>query len=72
MDLIEITEKRRLSREEIAARLRTLADMPARHNDVAFDRGGLRFQVPVPDKVDFTLEFEIEDDERELEIELKW
>ena len=72
MDLIEITQKERLGREEVAARLRTLADMLARHNDVEFDRGGMHFKVHVPDEVDFMLEIEIEDDERELEIELKW
>jgi amphi-Trp domain-containing protein len=72
MDLIEITEKERLSREHVAARLRTLADMLARHNDVEFDRGGVHFKVRVPDEVDFKLEIEIEDDECEVEIELKW
>ena len=72
MDLIEISEKERLSREEVAARLRALADMLARHNDVEFERGGMRFKVHVPDEVDFKLEIEIETDERELEIELKW
>jgi amphi-Trp domain-containing protein len=72
MDLIEITEKERLSREDVAARLRTLADMLARHNDVEFDRGGVHFKVRVPDEVDFKLEIEIEDDECEVEIELKW
>ena len=72
MDLIEITEKERLSREDAAARLRDLADMLARHNDVEFERGGLRFKVHVPDEVDFKLEIEIEDDEREIEVELKW
>ena len=72
MDLIEITQKERLGREEVAARLRTLADMLARHNDVEFDRGGMHFKVHVPDEVDFKLEIEIEDEEREIEIELKW
>ena len=72
MDLMEITEKERLSREDAAARLRALADALARHNDVEFDRGGMHFKVHVPDEVDFKLEIEIEDDERELEIELKW
>ena len=33
MDLIEITEKERLSREDAAARLRALADMLAKHNE---------------------------------------
>ena len=72
MDLIEITEMERLKREDVAARLRTLADMLSRHNEVEFERGGLHFKVRVPDEVDFKLELEIEDDERELEIEIKW
>ena len=69
MDLIEITENERLSREHAAARLHALADMLAKHNDVEFERGSLRFKVHVPDEVDFKLEIEIEDDERELEVE---
>ena len=72
MDLMEITEKARLSREDAAARLHALADTLAKQNDVEFERDGLRFKVHVPDEVDFKLEIEIEDDERELEIELKW
>ena len=72
MDLIEISERERLGREEAAARLHAIADALARHNDVEFERGGLRFKVHVPDEVDFKLEIEIEEDERELEIELKW
>jgi amphi-Trp domain-containing protein len=72
VDLLEITEKQRLSREEAAARLHALADALARHNEVEFERGGLRFRVHVPDEVNFKLELEIEDDERELEVELSW
>jgi amphi-Trp domain-containing protein len=72
MDLMKITEKERLSREGAAARLHALADALARDNEVEFDRGGLRFKVHVPDEVDFKLEIEIEDDERELEVELTW
>ena len=49
-----------------------IADMLSRHNDVEFDRGGLRFTVPVPDEVDFKIELEIGEDERELEIEITW
>ena len=72
MDLMEITEKERMSREDAAARLHALADALAKHNDIEFDRGGLQFKVRVPDELDFKLEIEIGDDERELEIELKW
>jgi amphi-Trp domain-containing protein len=72
VDLMEITEKERLSREQAAARLHALADALARHNEVEFERGGLRFTVHVPDEVDFKLEIEIGEDERELEVEIMW
>lgn len=45
MDLMEVTERERLSREQAAARLHALADALARHNEVGFERGGLRFTV---------------------------
>jgi amphi-Trp domain-containing protein len=72
MDLMEITEKERLSREQAAAGRHALGDALARHNEVEFERGGLRFKVHVPDEVDFKLEIEISDDEKELEVELTW
>ena len=72
MDIFEVEEKQRLKREEVAARLRTLADMLSRHNDIEFERGGMRFKVKVPDEVDVKLELEVESDECELEIELSW
>jgi amphi-Trp domain-containing protein len=72
MSLLELQEKRRLRREEAAARLRLLADALASNNEVEFERGGLSFTVHVPDEVDFKLEIEIGDEEREIEIELTW
>ena len=72
MEIFEMEQKERISREDIAARLRNLADMLARHNDIEFERGGMRFTVPVPDEVELTIELEIESDRRELEIELTW
>ena len=72
MDIFEVETKERLSREDAAARLRDLADMLARHNDVEFERNGMHFTVHVPDEVQLKVELEIETDERELEIELKW
>ncbi len=72
MDIIEVELKERLRREEAAARLRDLADMLARHNDIEFERGGMRFVVHVPDEVNLKLELELGTDERELEIELTW
>jgi amphi-Trp domain-containing protein len=72
MDLFEIDETHRLSREEAAARLRALADVLARNNEIEFERAGRRITVHVPDEVDLKIEVEIGDDERELEIELTW
>jgi amphi-Trp domain-containing protein len=72
MDLVEITQKEHVRREDAAQRLRELADMLSRHNDVEFERNGLRMKVHVPDEVDLKIEFEIEEDGSELEIELTW
>ena len=72
MDLLEIKQKERVRREEAADRLRLIADALSRHNDVEFERGGLRFKVHVPDEVNLKIEFEVEDDGTELEIELTW
>ena len=72
MDIFELEQKERLGREEVAARLRNLADMLERHNDIEFERGGMRFTVHVPDEVELKLELEVESDKRELEIELTW
>ena len=71
-EIVEIKQKDRLRREEAAARLHALADMLARQNEVEFERDGIRFNVHVPDEVDFKVELEVETDERELEIELTW
>lgn len=72
MDIFSVEQKERLRREEVAERLRRLADMLARHNDIEFERGGMRFNVRVPDEVELKIELELETDERELEIELTW
>ncbi len=69
---MEITEKEQVSRTEAAARLRTLATALAKGKEVEYERGDLSFSIDVPDKVDFKLEIEVQDDEWELEVELKW
>ena len=56
MDIFEIKQKETISREEVAERLRLLADMLAH----------------VPDQLQLKVELEVETDERELEIELTW
>jgi amphi-Trp domain-containing protein len=72
VEILKIEQKERLRREDAAARLRALADMLARHNQLEFERGDTRFTVHIPDELQLKLELEIETDERELEIELKW
>jgi amphi-Trp domain-containing protein len=72
MEFLEISEKEQVSREVAAQRLHALADALSRHNDVEFERGGLRFKVRVPDQIELKVEFEVEDDATELEIELAW
>ncbi len=71
MDLFEIDQTHRMSREDAAARLRALAVALSRHNSVELERDGRRFTVSVPDEVTLKLEVEI-GEENELEIELTW
>ncbi len=72
MDIVEIEQKETLSRKEVATRLRRLATMLAKGNDVKFEQGGTNMTVHVPDEVQLKVELEVESNERELEIELKW
>jgi amphi-Trp domain-containing protein len=69
---LEIKEKTRLSREAAAARLHEIADELASGNDIIMQSGELRFVAEVPDEVALKIEFEVEDDETEFEIELTW
>ena len=72
MDLLEISQKRRMGREEAAKFLREVADSLARHNDLELMHGGMKVRVNVPDEVDVELEVEIESDESKIEIEISW
>lgn len=71
MDLFEIDNTQRMSREDAANKLRALADALSRHNSVEFERGGNRLTVSIPDEVTLKVEVEL-GDENELEIELTW
>jgi len=71
-NLIELSTTATVSREEAAARLRTIADHLERHNDVEFSRDGRRYVVDVADQVAFEVEFEVAEDGSELEIEISW
>jgi amphi-Trp domain-containing protein len=70
-ELLEVTEKQSLRREDAAARLRDLADQLARHNQVAFVRDGVRYTAAVPDEVELKVEIEL-GKENEIEVEISW
>ncbi|WP_173922060.1 amphi-Trp domain-containing protein [Agromyces sp. Marseille-P2726] len=73
MELFDIDDTRRMSREEAAATLRTLADAMAKNNSVEFYRAGRRITVRIPDEVDLKVEVEVGDEgDNELEVELTW
>lgn len=72
MDVVEIEQKETVSRKEVATRLRRLANMLAKSNEVKFEQGGMAMTVHVPDEVQLKVELEVETDARELEIELNW
>lgn len=72
MELMEISKKRKMGREEAAKLLHELADSLARHNAVDFTQNGIKVHVKVPDKVTVEFEVEIESDESSIEIEISW
>jgi amphi-Trp domain-containing protein len=69
---LELKEKSTMSREDAAARLHAIVDELASGNDIILERGQARFVAKVPDEVAVKIEFEVEDDETEFEIELTW
>ncbi len=71
MDLFEIDNTQRMSREDAADRLRAIADSLSRHNSIEFERGGQRVTVSIPDQVSLEVGVEL-GDENELEIEITW
>jgi amphi-Trp domain-containing protein len=72
MELLEISEKRRVGREEAARLLHELADSLARHNGLDLMREGKKLRIDVPGEVSFELEVEMESDESSIEIEISW
>jgi amphi-Trp domain-containing protein len=71
-ELIEIEDSATLSREAAADRLRAIADQLSRHNELAWDQGGLKMSAKVPSEVELTVEIEITADGGELEVEITW
>lgn len=72
MDLLEISEKHNMSREAAARLLHQIADSLARHNELEFERNGIKLRVDVADQVEVEIELEIESDKSSLEIEINW
>ena len=72
MELMEISEKYSMTREEAAALLHKIADSLARHNDLEFVREGIKYRVDVADQVEVEVELEIDSDGSSLEIEINW
>ena len=73
MDLFDIADSQRMSREAAAARLHELAEVLAKNNSVEFERDGRTITVRIPDEVNLKVEVELGDEgENELEVELTW
>lgn len=72
MELIELSDKRKMGREEAAKLLHELADSLARHNGLDLMREGIKLRIDVPSEVNVELEVEIESDESSIEIEISW
>ena len=72
MDIFEISDKKKMSREEAADLLRTIADSLGRQNALDLTRDGKKLHIKVPNEVTVEVEVEIESDESSLEIEINW
>ncbi|HVW45501.1 MAG TPA: amphi-Trp domain-containing protein [Solirubrobacterales bacterium] len=73
MDTFEVERRETLTRDEAATRLRRIANLlSGAGEEVNFDRGEMKFKVDIPERVDWKVEFEMDDDGSELEIELRW
>jgi amphi-Trp domain-containing protein len=73
MDNFEVEKRETLSRDEAATRLRRIANLLSQSGEeVNFDRDEMKFKVAIPDHVEWKVELEIDKEESELEIELKW
>jgi amphi-Trp domain-containing protein len=72
MEILETETEEKLRREAAADRLRQIADMLSKHNQVAFTKEGLRYTAKVPNEVTYSVEIEITETGGELEIELSW
>jgi amphi-Trp domain-containing protein len=73
MNELEVERRETITRHEAATRLRRIANLlSGADDDVRFERGDMKFKVAIPEQVQWKVELELDDEESELEIELKW
>jgi amphi-Trp domain-containing protein len=73
MDTFEVEQRETLTRDEAATRLRRIANLLAGSGEeVNFDRNEMKFKVAIPNEIDWKVEFELDGEGSELEIELRW
>ena len=72
MELLDISEKHKMTREEAAKLLHEIADSLARNNELAFEQRGIKITIDVPKQVEVEVEVELKPDESSLEIEISW
>jgi amphi-Trp domain-containing protein len=73
MGNFEVEKRETLTRDEAATRLRRIANLlSGAGEEVNFERNEMKFKVSIPDKIEWKVELELDDEENELEIELKW
>lgn len=73
MNEFEVERRETITRVEAATRLRRIANLLSGDDEeIQFDRGDMKFKVAIPEQVQWKVELELDDEESELEIELKW
>lgn len=72
MPKVEFKRRARLSRQEVADRLISLGNALADGSEIELSSGGDTLKIGVGGQLDWELEIEIDGEETELEIELKW
>jgi amphi-Trp domain-containing protein len=73
MSPFEVEKRETITRDEAATRLRRIANLlSGEEEEVEFERGEMKFELEIPEQVQWKVELEIGDEENELEIELKW
>jgi amphi-Trp domain-containing protein len=72
MASFEVEKRDRVTRDEAATRLRRIANLLSGEEAVEFERGDMKFKIELPPEVEMKVEIELDGEENELEIELKW